>query len=78
MPKVRSNKYPRLGSWFSQIADTIAPIINGGCGGGGVGGRIVVGKASRMVIIFSGKKGLDVIFSPVLTQMKEHLEKQDA
>lgn len=40
--------------------------------------RIVVGKAWRMVIIFSGKKGLDVIFSPVLTQIKEHLEKQNA
>ena len=27
---------------------------------------------------FLRKKGLDVIFPPVLTQMKEHLEKQDA
>lgn len=42
------------------------------------GKRIVVGKGWRMVIIFSGKTGLGVIFSPVLTQIKENLEKQDA
>lgn len=46
------NQTPQLEWWFSQVIDTVTPVINGKNKK-----RIFVGKVWRMVIIFSGKKG---------------------
>ena len=67
------NQTPQLEWWFSQVIDTVTPVINGKNKK-----KDFCWQSVEDGDYFLRKKRLDVIFPPVLTPMKEHLEKQDA